>query len=179
MPRRSWHHRLVTTPTPNASPETATGPAASGPRPLTHGCLRCGAPVPLDVGLCERCNPLGLKDSSASQAHGTVFIGVLIAVVGLALVARLTLAGVGPFAGTVVDAVPDGAGLAITLAVTNNGTAVGQTTCRLTDPVDRSGGGSAFMLSPRVEPGTSVRFTKTVTELGDTVRELTVECSSP
>ena len=74
---------------------------ASGPKPLTHGCLRCGAPVPLDVGLCERCNPLGLKDSSASQVHGTVFIAVLVAVIGLALLGRLTLAGVGPFAARV------------------------------------------------------------------------------
>ncbi len=135
--------------------------------------------MPLDVGLCERCNPLGLKDPAASQAHGTVFIGVVIAVVGLALLGRLALAGVGPFAGTVVGAVPDGAGLAITLAVTNQGTAVGQTTCRLTDPLDRSGGGSAFMLSPQIEPKASVTFTKTVTELGHTVRDLTVECSAP
>ena len=135
--------------------------------------------MPLDVGLCERCNPLGLKDSSASQVHGTVFIAVLAAVIGLALIGRLTLAGVGPFAGTVVDTAPDGAGLAITLAVVNHGTAVGQTTCRLTDPQDRSGGGSAFLLSPRIEPGASVTFTKTVSELGNTVRDLTVECSSP
>ncbi len=170
----------MTTPTPAASPGTApaTDPAPGEPQ-LTHGCIRCGAPVPLDVGLCERCNPLGLKDSSASQVHGTVFIGVLIAVVGLALLGRLTLAGVGPFEGTVVGAVPAGAGLAITLSVANHGTAVGQTTCRLTDPQDRSGGGSAFLLSPRIDPGAAVTFTKTVTELGDTVRDLTVECSSP
>jgi hypothetical protein len=168
----------VTTPTPTAAPGTA--PAAEPGEPqLTHGCLRCGAPVPLDVGLCERCNPLGLKDSSASQVHGTVFIAVLVAVVGLALIGRLTLAGVGPFDGSVVEAVPAGVGLAITLSVTNHGTAVGQTTCRLTDPQDRSGGGSAFMLSPRIDPGAALTFTKTVSELGNTVRDLTVECSSP
>lgn len=164
----------MTTPTPTASPGTA-----SGPTPLTHGCVRCGAPVPLDVGLCERCNPLGLKDSSASQVHGTVFIGVLAAVVGLALIARLTLAGLGPFQSTVVRAATDGAGLAITLTVTNQGTAAGQTTCRLTDPRDRNGGGAAFVLSPRIDPGATVTFTKTVTELGKTVRDLAVECSSP
>ena len=103
----------------------------------------------------------------------------MLAVIGLALIGRLTLAGVGPFAGTVVESAPDGAGLAITLTVMNHGTAVGQTTCRLTDPQDRSGGGSAFLLSPRIEPGASVTFTKTVVELGNTVRDLTVECSSP
>ncbi len=35
------------------------------------------------------------------------------------------------------------------------------------------------MLSPRIEPGATLTFTKTVNELGNTVRELTVECSSP
>ena len=169
----------MTTPTPAAPPGTAPAPAAPGEPQLTHGCLRCGAPVPVDVGLCERCNPLGLKDSSASQVHGTVFIGVLVAVVGLALLGRLTLAGVGPFEGTVVGAVPAGAGLTVTLSVTNHGTAVGQTTCRLTDPQDRSGGGAAFVLSPRIDPGSAATFTKTVTELGATVRDLAVECSSP
>ena len=135
--------------------------------------------MPLDVGLCERCNPLGLKDSSASQVHGTVFIAVLAAVIGLALIGRLTLAGVGPFGGTLVGAVPDGKGLAITLSVTNEGTTAGQTTCRLTDPTERSGGGAAFILSPSIEPGATVTFTKTVAELGATARDFTVECSAP
>ncbi len=135
--------------------------------------------MPLDVGLCERCNPLGLKDSSASQVHGTVFIAVLVAVIGLALAGRLTLAGVGPFDATVDGAAPEGRGLAITLTVTNRGTATGQTTCRVNDPKDRNGGGSAFLLSPRIDPGATVTFTKTVTELGATVRDLSVECSAP
>ena len=165
-------------PTPTVTPGAAPAPVPT-PQPRTHGCIRCGAPVALDVGLCERCNPLGLKDSSASQVHGTVFIAVLLAVAGLALVGRLTLAGVGPFAGTLVGAVPDGRGLAVTLEVTNQGTATGQTTCRLTDPEDRNGGGSAFVLSPRIDPGATITFTKTVAELGDTVRALTVECSAP
>jgi hypothetical protein len=165
--------------TPTTTPELAPTPGASAPKPQTHGCLRCGAPVALDVGLCERCNPLGLKDSSASQVHGTVFIAVLVAVAGLALVGRLTLAGVGPFEGRLVGAVPDAKGLAVTLTVTNQGTAAGQTTCRLTDPKERSGGGSGFVLSPRIDPGATVTFTKSVAELGDTVRDLTVECSAP
>jgi hypothetical protein len=135
--------------------------------------------VPLDVGLCERCNPLGLKDPSASQVHGTVFVAVLVAVIGLALIGRLTLAGVGPFQATIGDAVPDGKGLAVTLSVTNHGSAAGQTTCRLTDPAERSGGGAGFVLSPRIDPGATVTFTKTVAELGNTVRALTIECSAP
>ena len=68
--RRSWHHRRRDHPGTRARRRRAP----PGPKPLTHPCVRCGAPVPLDVGLCERCNPLGLRDSSASQVHGTVVI---------------------------------------------------------------------------------------------------------
>lgn len=146
---------------------------------LTHPCVRCGARVPLDVGLCERCNPLGLRDSSASQVHGIALIGVAAAVIGLAVIGRLAVSGVGPFDGRIVSAAPDRCALAITLQVTNRGTSVGQTTCRVSDPADRSGGRDGFLLSPQVQPGQTVSFTKRVTELGATVRDLTVECSAP
>ena len=33
------------------------------PASPTHPCARCGAPVGPGIGLCERCNPLGLRDS--------------------------------------------------------------------------------------------------------------------
>ena len=155
-----------------------TAPTTAAPE-LTHPCVRCGAPVPLDVGLCERCNPLGLRDSSASQVHGLALLGVAAAVVVLAVVGRLAISGVGPFDGRIVSAAPDGGGLAITLQVTNHGTSVGHTTCRVSDPADRSGGRDGFILSPQVQPGETLTFTKRVVELGSTVRDLTVECSSP
>jgi hypothetical protein len=149
------------------------------PAAHTHPCVRCGAPVALDVGLCERCNPLGLKDASASQVHGTVVIAIFLAVIGLALLGRMALSGVGPFAATFAGATSDGAGLAVTVTVTNQGTGAGQTTCRVTDPLDRNGGKSGFVLSPRIEPGQTVTFTKSVTELGSVVRDLDVACSAP
>ncbi len=155
-----------------------TAPTTAAPE-LTHPCVRCGAPVPLHVGLCERCNPLGLRDSSASQVHGLALIGVAAAVIALAIVARLAVAGVGPFDGRIVSAASDGGALAITLQVTNRGTNVGQTTCRVSDPADRSGGGDGFILSPQIQPGETLSFTKRVTELGSTVRDLRVECSAP
>ena len=165
----------------------ATDPRSTPPGPgdavptggHTHPCVRCGAPVPLDVGLCERCNPLGLKDAAASQAHGTVVLAIVLAVVGLAVVGRLALAGVGPFPATMVGATTDGNGLAVTVSVTNKGTAAGQTTCRVRDPKDRNGGQAGFLLSPRIEPGQTVTFTQHVTELGTEVRDLTAECSAP
>ena len=162
------------------SPQTAAPSATPEPKPgLTHGCARCGAPVPLDVGLCEKCNPLGLRDVSSSQVHGIAIGGVIVSVIILAVIGRFMLSGIGPFDGTVANAVPDGAGLAITLTVTNHGTSAGQTTCHVTDPADRSNGMGGFMLSPQVGAGATVSFTQTVKDLGSTVRPFEVECSKP
>jgi len=135
--------------------------------------------VPIDVGLCEQCNPLGLRDSSASQLHGTVFIAVLIGIVGLALLARLSINGIGPFTSQVANVAAADAGLAVTLAVRNEGSSAGQTTCRVTDPTDANGSRGAILLSPQIEPGATRTFTQTVTELGTTVRPLAVQCSAP
>ena len=49
-------------------------------RTQMQACVRCGAPVSLQTALCERCNPLGLAQPAASQAHGTVFLGIGAAV---------------------------------------------------------------------------------------------------
>jgi hypothetical protein len=161
---------------PSAAPSAL--PPVAAPE-LTHACVRCGRPVPIDVGLCERCNPLGLRDVSASQVHGIAFVGVFTAIILLALVAHLAVSGVGPFDGAVTNAVPDGSGLSVTLSVINNGSNSGQTTCRVTDPTDRSGNIGAFVLSPRIQPGETVTFSQRVTELGATVRPLTATCSAP
>ena len=133
----------------------------------------------LDVGLCEDCNPLGLRDASPTQVHGIAFIGVTAAVIALALIGRLAISGVGPFTSELAGVAREGDALAVTLTVTNQGRSAGQTTCRLTDPLDRSGGGAGFVLSPQIDPGTTLTFTKRVTGLGSTVRELVVECSAP
>ena len=50
--------------------------AATAP---THGCVRCGASIPIHESMCESCNPLGLKAPSASQAHGIAIAGVAVA----------------------------------------------------------------------------------------------------
>lgn len=162
---RSWHHRSMT----SAAPTTKAEP--------THPCARCGAPVGPGIGLCERCNPLGLRDSASSQVHGSVFIGVVVAVIGLALFARLAVAGVGPFGATVDDVAAATAGLAVTLTVTNDGAAAGQTTCQVTRA--DGGSGAALVLTPRLDPGERQTFQRTVTELGATVRPLVVSCRTP
>jgi hypothetical protein len=155
-----------------------TAPSAASPE-LTHACVRCGASVAVDVGLCEDCNPLGLRDVSATQVHGIAFIGVTAAIIALALVARLAVAGIGPFTPAIAGLVTDGDALAITLTVTNEGRSAGRTTCRLIDPLERGGGGAGLVLSPQIEPGETVTFTRRVTGLGPAVRDLAVECSAP
>ena len=159
---------------------TATGSVGSAvPAEPTHGCVRCGAPVAAGVGLCERCNPLGLRDAASSQAHGTAFVAVVIGIVILAVVARLAVSGIGPFPASVGSVTPVASGLAINLTVTNEGVSTGQTTCRIFDPADQGGGPSAFVLSPRIGPGESIKFAPTVVEFGGTARAFQVECRTP
>jgi len=144
----------------------------------THACVRCGAPVPLDVAMCERCNPLGLSQPASSQAHGTVFLGIVLAVVGLGLAGRLALQGVGPFSASVSSVSAAEGGLSVTLRVRNDGSRAGATTCRITD---RAGAGTraGFVTTPNLDPGETATVTATVTELGTEPRLLSAECSTP
>jgi hypothetical protein len=144
----------------------------------THGCVRCGAPVALDVGLCERCNPLGLKDSSASQVHGIAIAAIALAVVLLAVIGRLALSGLGPFSVEVANVASEPTGLAVELRVTNAGSAAGQVTCRVSVANDRSGLPPAFVLTPRIEAGRQLDFTAHLSQFGSDVRPLAADCGS-
>src|SRR3954471_8033013 len=112
---------------------SAPSPRAAPAEP-THGCVRCGAPIPISESMCERCNPLGLKSPAASQAHGIAIVGVAIAVVVLAVLARVAVANVGPFTGSVSAMQPDTNGVKVSITVHNGGTSAGTTTCRVDDP---------------------------------------------
>lgn len=130
--------------------------------------------------MCEACNPLGLKQPAPSQAHGTAFLAIVGAVLGLAVLGRLALAGIGPFKGEIGNIVASPPGLALTLTVTNLGTSAGSTTCRVYDPSTPGiGPESAFIVSPRIGPGQTVSFSKDVRGLGATIRPLAVECTGP
>lgn len=133
----------------------------------------------LERALCDACNPLGLSQPASTQVHGIAFLGVGIAVLVLALLARLSLSGIGPFEGQLVDVKAAGQALAITLSVANAGDNAGQATCRVTDPAARFGGASAYILTPRIEPGSTLTFETEVSQLGATVRVLAIECSGP
>jgi hypothetical protein len=161
-----------------ATPATPVPPS----RPIpTHPCARCGAPVGLEVGLCERCNPLGLKDSASSQVHGTVFVAMGLAVVSLAIIAHVAVSGIGPFVAqvTAVRAAPGVAGSVVTtISVRNSGTSAGTATCRVTDPVDRGIQTSQIVYSPMIPPGQSVAFDFQV-PFGSPGQPLDVTCTGP
>ena len=158
-----------------ATPVRPSSPAA------THPCARCGAPVALDVGLCERCNPLGLKDSASSQVHGTVLLAVGLAIVSLALAAHLAVSGIGPFVAQVtnVRAAPGGAAAVVaTISVHNNGNSAGTAFCRVTNPADAGIQTSEVVYSPMVPPGTTIDFDYQVS-FGSAGQPLNVACTGP
>lgn len=158
-----------------------TAPATTPSRPAqTHPCARCGAPVALDVGLCERCNPLGLKDSASSQVHGSVLLAVGLAIAGLAIAAHFAVAGIGPFTARVTSMTPAASAgvLVATIEARNDGRAAGTATCRLTDPLDPALIHTAVVYSPRIAPGETRTFSQEVA-FGSADRLLNVTCDGP
>ncbi len=152
---------------------------AAPPAEPTHGCVRCGAKIPIGESMCEACNPLGLRSPAASQAHGIAIAGIAAAVVIMAVVAKLAIAGVGPFTSSVAGVVADPGGLRVTINLTNAGSNAGRTSCTIDDPALRGIGPEAqFVESPLVEAGKTVTFDVVVTSLGTTPRTLTADCSS-
>jgi hypothetical protein len=155
-----------------------TMPATPASEP-THPCVRCGRPVALDVSLCETCNPLGLEQPATSQVHGTVFVAIVIAVIVLAVAGRAVLSGIGPFRAQVVEVLPTGSALSITLEVANDGTRNGATTCQLTDASSPGIGASVVVQSPQIAPGQAARFGTTTDRFGDQPVALSVVCQNP
>ena len=171
----------MTSPTPGA-PAAAPGHLpARPPAPLpSHACVRCGAECPIEDALCETCNPLGLAQPAATQAHGTVFLAIAVGVALLAILGRLALNGIGPFTASVARVVPADQGLTVTLSVRNDGSRAGATTCRVYDPaMSGIGPESAFLTSPRIDPGQTASFSGLVTTLGTSPHPLAVQCQGP
>jgi hypothetical protein len=151
-------------------------PSASEP---THGCVRCGRPVPIHVALCEECNPLGLRQPAATQVHALAAGGIVLFVVILAVLAGFGLSGVGPFSGTVMNVEAAAGGLAVTIEVSNEGSKGAATTCRVID-IDRAvGGPSQIVQTPSVAGGKRLTFTVTVTAFGEQPHALAIDCQSP
>lgn len=158
---------------------TQTTTAPRTPADHTHPCARCGAAVALDVGLCERCNPLGLRDAASSQVHGTVFVAVSLAFVALALGARLAVSGIGPFTAEVPTVrVVDGV-VTASLRVTNDGSSAGTSTCRISDAGLNGLGTPTFILTPRIPPHETVTFDVALPDVDPAVGSLAIDCSAP
>lgn len=163
------------------TPTTSATPAPRVPAPAepTHPCARCGKPVGPGIGLCEDCNPLGLRDTASGQVHGSVFIALSAAIILLAVAARWSIAGIGPFPATVDGVAAADKGLAITLTVTNEGESAGQTSCRISRAGDRGTGAAAFVTSPRLGSHETRTFSTVVTELGTEPGDLEISCRTP
>jgi hypothetical protein len=151
----------------------------TAPSEPTHPCVRCGAPVPLADAMCDRCNPLGLPQPASSQAHGTIFLGIGLAVVGLAVLGKLALAGIGPMVGNLASVTSDPPGLSVTISVTNRGSRAGYATCHVFDTSAGIGPDTPTIETPRIDPGATVNVSQRITEYGSQVRPLVVECSAP
>ena len=133
----------------------------------------------MSQAMCERCNPLGLKEPAPSQAHATVFIGIIAGVVLLAVVAKLMVSSVGPFEGSITGVSSAPAGLRLSLTVTNGGSSAGSTTCRISDPSNRGiGPETAIVSSPIVQPGETLSFEAVVASLGTAVKPLDADCDT-
>jgi len=158
--------------TPTSSPARSAAPVP------THPCVRCGAEIPVADALCRSCNPAGLKQPAASQAHGTVFLGIAVAVVGMAAVASFFVGGVGPFTASVRGVVPDGSGLVLSVEVANNGSRAGRASCRVWDPTYLGNPPvETFVRSPEIPAGETIHFDQRVAGLGAAGRPLAVSCT--
>ncbi|HEV3011881.1 MAG TPA: hypothetical protein VG499_01305 [Actinomycetota bacterium] len=146
-------------------------------------CPRCQTPVQAGGKVCERCekpiegpahalryNPAGLPTPSPVQGHATVLVGIVAALVVLALGAWFVVRGVGPFRAEVVSQVvsADGSAIEVELRVVNEGDRQGRARCRITGlGPDGRLRTSEVTLSPTVPGNSSVRFPLRGEGLGD------------
>ena len=144
----------------------------------TQPCVRCGAPVSLQEALCERCNPLGLAQPSSSQAHGTVFLGIGIAVLLLASLAGSSAKGVGPFTAQISAPVSIPGGLSVEISVENTGSGAGSAACSVSTTKIGSAGLTEIITTERIEPGASVEITRELQAFGAEPLPLLINCGS-
>ena len=101
-------------------------------KPVDH-CFRCGKETPPGVGLCDEHNKGKISGPSPTQMHATIFIGIVVGVIGFFFIASLAVTTTGPFASAVTSATggPDGS-VSLVYSVTNEGDDEGVADCRVT-----------------------------------------------
>lgn len=147
------------------------------PRPM-HRCIKCGREIGPDDSICEVCNRAGMATPSASQYHGTIVVAIVAGIVGLAIWGSLALRGVGPYAASVVNTLPDPPdGVQVMLQVQNEGTKSGFASCLISarDPVGRVLRTRSVSLGP-IAGGTVGDFTERIGGLADPPGSVIVTC---
>jgi hypothetical protein len=155
-------------------------------------CPRCQTPVQAGGKVCERCeqplegpahalryNPAGLPTPSPIQGHATVLVGIVTALVVLAVGAWFMFQGVGPFRAEVIGQTrtADGTAVEVELRVVNEGERQGRARCRITGlGPDGRLRTSEVKLSPTVPGNGSVRFALVGEGLGD-AHDLRTSCA--
>ncbi len=130
------------------------------------------------MSICDTCNRAGMATPSASQYHGTIVVAIVVAIVGLAIAASLSLRGVGPYAAEVRDVSAADPGYTITFAVTNEGTRPGRAKCQL-QALSESGLRlrTANTITTRIEGGATTEHTEHIPGLQEEPASVTVSCS--
>jgi hypothetical protein len=102
----------------------------------------------------------------------------VLAVIGLAVAASLSMRGIGPYAAEVRDVAPANPGYAITFAVTNEGTSTGRAKCQLVALAENGSRlRAATTITVRIEGGASIEQTETIPGLQETPAEVTISCT--
>ncbi len=148
-------------------------------QPVDH-CFRCGKETPAGVGLCDEHNKGRLAGPSSTQMHATIFIGIVIGVIGFFVIAGLAVTTTGPYASSVTSATggPDGS-VSLVFTVTNEGEDEGVADCRVTrDGVPRPE--DLAFRTERLSGGDTVTFERDLTapEVAPAydLESLTVDC---
>ena len=141
-------------------------------------CIKCGREIDPSESLCEICNRAGMTTPSSSQYHGTIAAAIVLAVLGLAVAASLSLRGVGPYEAEVHAVTFAAPGYAVTYSVTNEGTRAGRAKCQLI-ALGASGERlrSRLTLTASIDGGATAEQTETIPGLVDEPAEVTISCS--
>jgi hypothetical protein len=107
-----------------------------------------------------------------------VVAAIILAVVGLAIAASLSLRGVGPYQAEVRGVASADPGYAITFAVTNEGTRPGRAKCQLR-ALDGAGQRlrTANTVTAQIEGGATAEVTHEIPGLEQEPASVTVSCS--
>ena len=161
-------------------PPRPAGTSAPAPTPaIEDRCIRCGRPTPAGVALCDVDNPGHIKGPSATQAHGTIAVGVIAGFALLAVLGSLTVAGVGPFESRIgASSVRADGGVDLTLVVTNQGRRESSANCRVSARGRPADPDLAFLTDP-IPPGQTRSYERTLSIPGSSLDpgRITIRCT--